>query len=153
MNLLGSDLFDLDFLIIITAYLFLYYGQTPASIFAFGQGLLIDFFSAGLHGLFAFLYLSVFVGIYLGSRFFNLQEPRGHVLLISLAVLLKKGLFLMVLSAFFLEVFFSKSFLWLSGASAIATGLIAPGIFYMFDRLRAIISKETRDASMEDLQE
>ena len=152
MNLLGSDHFDLDFLIIIIAYLFLYYGQTPASIFAFGQGLVIDFFSAGLHGLFTFLYMSVFAGIYLGSQFFDLQEHRGQVLLISMAVLLKKGLFLIVLSTFFLEAVFSKSFLWISVASAIATGLIAPVAFYLFDRLRTIISKDTSDVSMEDLK-
>ena len=39
---MGLEFFDLDLLTIITAYLFLSYGQTAAGTFAFGQGFLID---------------------------------------------------------------------------------------------------------------
>lgn len=77
MSIVGLNLADLDLLTIIIAYLFLFYGQTATVIFAFGQGILIDLFSGGLHGLFTFLYLCVFGGVYLGSQFFNLQHPRG----------------------------------------------------------------------------
>ena len=42
----GVDFFDLDFLTILTAYLFLSSGQLAAGSFALGQGIFIDLFSA-----------------------------------------------------------------------------------------------------------
>ena len=75
LNLTGSEYLTLDLLTIITAYLFLSYRKMVAGSFAFFQGLLIDIFSGGMHGLYTSLYLSVFGGIYLGSRFFDLQQP------------------------------------------------------------------------------
>jgi len=148
---MGLGLFDLDVLTIIIAYLFLFYGHSATVAFAFGQGLLIDLLSGGLHGLFTFLYLSIFGGIHLGSQFFDLQEKNGQMLLISLAVLLKKIVFFTVLTVFSQEIVLSKPFLWTSGASAIGTGLIAPVFFYLFNRLRGISLKDGRNASTEVL--
>ncbi len=144
---IGSDLFDFDLLTIITAYLFSLYGQTGAGAFAFGQGLFIDLFSGGLHGLFTFLYLCIFGGIYLGSRFFDLQDPKGQAVLIFLAILLKKIMFFMLLTVFSQETNFPRSFLWISGASAIGSGLVAPLFFYFFNRLRDIAFENERNAS------
>ncbi|MBK5099916.1 MAG: rod shape-determining protein MreD [Desulfobacteraceae bacterium] len=149
-NFVGSDLFELDLLTIIIAYFLLYYGQTAAATFAFGQGLLIDIFSGGLHGLFTFLYLGVVGAIYLGSRFFNLQDPQGQGLMICLAVLSKKLLLVIVLSGFSTESFFSRSFILMSLASALGTGLIAPLVFYLFTRLWGI-TKDAHEASTEEL--
>jgi rod shape-determining protein MreD len=146
MNLMDVDILDMDLLPIIIAYLFLFYGQTAAATFAFAQGLLIDLLSGGLHGLFTFIYLSIFGCIYLGSRFFNLEYPKGQILLISLVVLLKKILLLLVLSIFSQEIFFPKSFLLVSGISAIGTGLITPIAFYLFNRLRTVFLKEAGNA-------
>ena len=139
---MGSDFLDLDLLTIMTAYLFLYYGHTSVGIFAFGQGLLIDIFSGGLHGLFAFLYLCVLGAIYLGCPFLDLHAPKGQVIIIASAVLFKKIIFLMVLIAFSPDVVFLKSFLWISGASVIGTGLISPVLFHIFNRLRGISTKD-----------
>ena len=143
---MGSDIFDPDLLTIITAYLFLSYGQTSSGAFAFGQGFLIDLFSGGLHGLFTFLYLGVFGAIYLGCRFFDLQSPKGQVSIVFLAVLFKKILFLFVLVLFSPEVAFEGPFFLISGTSAIITGLLATIIFYLFNRLRAISLEDTRNA-------
>jgi hypothetical protein len=137
-NCVSLDLFNLDLLTIMTAYLFLLYGGTIAGTFAFGQGCLMDIFSGGLDGLFALLYLSVFGGIYLGCRFFNLQDPKGQGILVFLAVLLKGTLSFIVLKAFYPLVFFSKSYIFITGISAIGAGLIAPIIFGLFNRLRSI---------------
>jgi len=143
---MGSDMLDLDLLTIITAYLFLSYGQTTSGAFAFGQGFLIDLFSGGLHGLFTFLYLGVFGAIYLGCRFFDLQTPKGQVIIVSLAVIFKKIFFLFVLVLFSPKVAFPGSFFWISGTSAIITGLMATIIFYLFNRLGAISLEDTRNA-------
>jgi rod shape-determining protein MreD len=147
-NFVGSDLFELDFLTIIIAYFLLYYGQTAAVTFAFGQGLLIDLFSGGLKGLFTFIYLGVVGAIYLGSRFFNLQYPQGQGLMICLAVLAKKLLLLIVLSGFSTEPFFSRSFMLMSLTSAIGTGLMGPLVFCLFTRLWGV-SKDAHEASIE----
>ncbi len=134
---MGLNLSDLDLLTIIIAYLFLFYGQTATVMFAFGQGILIDLFSGGLHGLFTFLYLCVFGGVYLGSQFFNLQHPRGQMIIVALAVLLKKVMFFIMLTVFYHRLAFSKDFLWVSGVLVMGTGLISPILFYLFDCLRA----------------
>jgi rod shape-determining protein MreD len=151
MNFMGLDFLDPDLLTIIIAYLFLFYGPAATCAFAFGQGLLIDVFSGGLQGLFAFLYLSIFGGIYLGCRFFNLNETKGQALLISLSVVLKRILFIIVLSVFSQGVIVSSSFLWKSAASAIGTGLIAPFIFLLFDSLRSWFLKGASKSSPEQL--
>jgi len=143
MNTIGLDLFDIDLLIIITAYLYWFYGKTVSGSFALGQGLLIDIFSGGLHGLFTFIYFVVFLGICLGTRIFNLQGLKGQMLLIFLLVLLKKTMFFLVMTVFSTEIVFLKSFLLGSVASAIGTGLITPIIFYIFSRLRVFCSKDT----------
>jgi rod shape-determining protein MreD len=146
MSVVGLNLTDLDLLTIIIAYLFLFYGQTATVIFAFGQGILIDLFSGGLHGLFTFLYLCVFGGVYLGSQFFNLQHPRGQMIIIALAVLLKKAMFFMMLTVFYHRLAFSNEFLWVSGFLVIGTGLISPILFYLFDCLRADFLEDTHSS-------
>jgi len=135
IELAGKDIFDPDFLTILTAYLFLLYGRTISGTFALGQGLLVDVFSAGLQGLFGLLYLGVFGGIYLGSRFFNLQEPKGQFFLISFVVLLKKVMFFTLLAVFSRGFVFSNAHILFLGSSAIVTGLFAPVIFFLFNRL------------------
>lgn len=138
MNPIGLDHFDLDLLTILIAYLFLFYGPTASGAFAFGQGLFTDLFSGGLHGLFTFLYLCVLGGIYLGSRLFDLNHPKGQVLIVSSAILLKRIIFLVMIALFSQEMVFSMSYILISGASAIGTGLSAPILFYLMDRLRGI---------------
>ena len=146
-NFVGSDLFDLDLLAILTAYLFLFYGLVATGAFAFGQGLLIDILSGGLDGLFAFLYICVFGGIYLGSRLFDLNHPKGQVLLVSSAELLKRVVFFVVIALFSKEAVFSKHYILISVSSAICTGLCAPILFYLFNRLRGISPKDDPGAS------
>lgn len=146
MSIVGLNLADLDLLTIIIAYLFLFYGQTATVIFAFGQGILIDLLSGGLHGLFTFLYLCVFGGVYLGSQFFNLQHPRGQMIIVALAVLLKKVMFFMMLTVFYHRLAFSKDFLWVSGFLVLGTGLISPILFYLFDCLRADSLEDTHSS-------
>jgi rod shape-determining protein MreD len=146
VSIMGLNLADLDLLTIIIAYLFLFYGQTATVMFAFGQGILIDLFSGGLHGLFTFLYLCVFGGVYLGSQFFNLQHPRGQMIIVALAVLLKKGMFFMMLTVFHNRLAFSKDFLWVTGFLVMGTGLISPILFYLFDCLRADSLEDTHSS-------
>jgi len=147
----GVSIFDLDLLTILTAYLFLSFGRIQAGAFALGQGLLIDIFSSGLNGLFAFLYLSVFWGIYLGSLFFNLGTAKGQIMIVTLVIFLKNIVFLTVLSLFYDSIVFSKSFLSASAISIIGTGLITPILFIFFDWLRDVPGKEADTPVSEEL--
>ncbi len=146
MGIMGLNLADLDLLTIIIAYLFLFYGKTATVMFAFGQGILIDLFSGGLHGLFTFLYLCVLGGVYLGSQFFNLQHPRGQMIIVALAVLLKKVMFFIMLTVFYHKLAFSKDFLWVSVVLVMGTGLISPILFYLFDCLSAGSLEDTHSS-------
>jgi rod shape-determining protein MreD len=147
MNEIMYNYFDVDLVTIIVAYLFVSYGKTGAGFFAFGQGFLIDIFSAGLLGLFTLLYLVVFLGINLGHRFFNLHSPRGLILLISLAVLLKGLLFIVFLDVFSLEIIVSSSSFLSLAVSALWTGLVAPFFFYIFNQTDRFFMKFKREAS------
>jgi len=131
--------FDVDLVIIFIAFLFAFYGDIGAGIFALGQGLLIDIFSAGLLGLFTFLYLIIFIVIRLGSRFFNLRTPKGIIIIISVAVIIKKILFVTLLYLFSLESIFPFSFFVASVSSAICSGLISPFLFYLFKNMDLVL--------------
>ena len=117
-NLINHLLFrflDVDLVVVIIAYLMVYYGETGTGIFAFGQGILIDIFSGGILGLFTLLYLIIFFSIKLGSRPLYLLSAGGQIIIVLLAVLL-----------------FSDILMFAS--SAIFSGLIAPIIFYFFNQ-------------------
>ncbi len=145
----GLDFFDLDFLVILTAYLFVAFGQITAGVFALGQGFLIDVFSGGLHGLFTAAYLSVFFVILLGSRFFNLLNPKGQVIVVSLSVLLKNVMLLILLRIFSQDIVYSKTLLLISLFSICVTGLAAPLFFQLFNHLRGVPVRMVEGASPE----
>jgi len=145
--------FDLDFLAILTAYIFFSFSRIQAGVFASGQGLFIDIFSSGLHGLFFFLYLIVFLGIYLGSLFFNFQTAKGQIIIVSLAIFFKNAILLAALALLSGDIVMTASFLSSTAFSIIASGLIAPVLFSLFDRLRGISKREDDAPSLEELQE
>ncbi len=132
---MGSILVGPDFLTILVVYLFLFYGHTASVTFAFGQGLLIDLFSGGLHGLYTTLYLIVFASIRLGARFFNISSITVQIFIVLLTVLLKDMLFFVILKAFYPDINVPPSFLLTAGSFAVVTALIAPIVFYLFNRL------------------
>ena len=146
----GLDFFDLDFLTILTAYLFMACGQPWAGVFALGQGFLIDVFSGGLHGLFSAAYLSVFFVILVGSRFFNLLNPKGQMIIVSLSVLLKNAMLLILLRIFSQDIIYSKTFLTVSLVSIGVTGLAAPLFFQLFNRLRGVSKRMAEGSSPEE---
>ena len=118
------------------AYLFLHYGRKATSAFAFGQGFLFDLYSGGLHGLFTSLYLIVFLGIYLGTLSFNLQDAKGQILIVLIAMVSKQIALLALTTIFSLEAFSLKYYLWPLVLSALITALTAPFVFYLLDGLK-----------------
>lgn len=154
MNHVMLDFFDVDLVTIILAYVLVTYGGTGAGIFAFGQGLLIDVFAAGPLGLFALVYLMLFLGIHLvGSRIFDLHSPRGQVIVIGVAVFLKEIFVLIFLYISTLEIIASSSVLLAFTASAIVSGLIGPLVFYSLDRLQCVLIGGIRGTADERIQE
>jgi rod shape-determining protein MreD len=151
INYVKFSLFDVDLVIIIMTYILVVNGETGAGIFALSQGFLIDVFSGGLLGLFTLLYLTVFLGISLGSRLFDLRSARGQVIVIWLAVLLKGFLLITFLSIFPLRVHISSLALWAFAASAACSGLIGPFVFYLFNHLKYFLIRGIRETSEDEI--
>ncbi len=151
MHLTGTELCAPDLLTIGAAYIFMIYGHTGACVFALGQGLFIDLFSGGMHGLFTFLYFIVFGGIWLVSRFFNLQSPKGQFVIISLTMLLKNIFLFLMLAVFSQQPYFPQSFLWVCVGLTVCTGLMAPVLFYLFNLMKALFLEDSSGSSKEQI--
>ncbi len=108
-------------------------------MFAIAQGFFVDLYSGGMHGLFSVLYLSVFCGIRAGSRFLNLHTPGGQVVTVWLVTLVKDLFFMLLVYAFSRSVYFSGAFLWNITGQLVVTGLFAPPVFFLLDRLKASV--------------
>lgn len=145
-NRIAFDFFQLDLLTILMACLLVSHGQAGAGIFAFGQGLVMDCFSAGLVGLFTFLFMVAFVGMSIGARFFDPNTPRGMIILVT-SVVVAKGLLLMLLmDAFSFHTDYSPSALLSIALSAICSGFLSPFVFQtfnLFHRLFAVKKEKT----------
>ncbi|MFC1867454.1 hypothetical protein ACFL0H_04905 [Thermodesulfobacteriota bacterium] len=137
---------DIDIIIVIIVYLLIFYGETGAGIFAFGQGLITDIFSGGMLGLFALLYLIVFLCIKLASHLLNLLSTGCQMAVITMAVLLKEVLMAALLHLFPLEITFTFNDFLLFAFSAICSGLVAPFIFYFLDFLNRLFMEADEDA-------
>jgi hypothetical protein len=143
MNRIGLETLDIDLVAILIACLLGTRGKAAAIVFAMGQGILTDIFSAGWPGLFWFLYMTVFFCMNLGGRFFDPHSVRGLFLLVSTAVFLKDLLFMGMLHTFSLQIgFFSSAFLGIA-VSAFSTGLLAPAFFYAVQGLSRLPAGET----------
>ena len=149
----GVGILDVDLITLLTGYLFLSFGRIQAGIFALGQGLLMDVFSAGPKGLFAFVHIGVFWGIYLGALLFNFQTARGQVMIVSLTVLFKNAMWEALSAFFFGNLVLSLSSLYRAAISILGSGLLAPLLYAMFDRMRGLRAGEEDAPDLEHLKE
>jgi rod shape-determining protein MreD len=131
-------LIDVDIVIVLIVYLLMCYGETGVGIFAFGQGLIIDIFSGGMLGLFALLYLIVFIGIRIVSRPLDIYSVAGQMAVICIAVLLKNILMALFMYIFPMEIALSFFDFLVFAYSAIFSGLLAPLIFYLMNLLNRL---------------
>jgi len=138
MQAAAADLLDFDLLTIIIAYLLLEYGNGPASVYAFGQGLFIDVVSGGPQGFSTLIYLSVFLCLHFGSRFLEFDHPRSQIVLVAIAILLKEILLVGLLYLFVSRVIVMKSFPLMIFGSMVVTALSVPVLFGLFDYLLAL---------------
>lgn len=127
-------LYDIDFIVIMTAYLLRYFGQASAGLFAFFQGLMVDVYSAGILGIFTFLNLAAFFCIQLGGKFFDLYSTRGLLILIAGSIIIKDILFIGLATAFSVNIDISSSAIAPSVLSGLVSALIAPFIYFIFNR-------------------
>ncbi|MDB9822253.1 rod shape-determining protein MreD [Deltaproteobacteria bacterium] len=138
MNHIVLKSIDVDIVIVLIVYLFIFYGETGAGIYAFGQGLIIDVFSGGMHGLFTLLYLIAFSIIKLVSRPLDLLSTGGQIAAIFMTVLLKKILMIILLYLFSLEITLTAADFLSFIFSAICSGLIAPFLFCFLNFLNRL---------------
>jgi rod shape-determining protein MreD len=142
-HFMGSELFAPDLITVMTAYIFLAYGRMESGAFALTQGVFIDIFSGGMHGLFLLLYVIVYGTIWLGSLFFNLQSLKGQFIIIFFAMLLKTIVFVSILLMVSESVHFVSSFLWSLAMLTVVTALISPLMFLILGRIQSVICEDT----------
>jgi len=147
VNEIAPLFFDIDLVIVITAFLLLRSGSVGAAVFAFSQGMLIDILSAGFLGLFALLYVLSYLCLELGARFFDLRSVQGQFILVGLVVFLKELFLVGLLDVFAFEVVLSTSLFFWFGASAFFTGLITPLISCILNYLQIRTAGETKEAA------
>ncbi len=127
-------------------YLLIYSGRAGACIYAFFLGMLIDFFSAGVLGLFTLVYMLVFLTIEWGSRFFDLTSIKGQMILVFIGALVREMSVVGLLDVFAYQVHFSSSLFLGFAVSAAVTGVLAPFIFSLFEWMRAMLSGRLRES-------
>jgi cell shape-determining protein MreD len=113
----------------------------------------MDIFSSGPTGLSALIYLVVFLGIYLGSLFFNFQTVKGQIIIILLAVLLKNAMGQGVTALLFGNSVFSRSIFFARAVSIIGTGLLTPVLYAIFDRLGRGPGRKEEASALEVLKD
>jgi hypothetical protein len=143
MNRIGLETLDIDLVAILIACLLAGRGKAAAVVFAMGQGILIDIFSAGWPGLFWFLYMVAFFIMNVGGKFFDPHSLRGMFLLVSIAVFLKDLLLLGMLHSFSLQIGSVPSALLTIVVSAFSTGLLAPAFFHGVQGFGRLVVGET----------
>jgi hypothetical protein len=131
----------------VTAYVLLFYGDASAGFFAFGQGLLMDTLSAAPFGLFALLYMLMFLAMKLVSGLFDLASFKGQMLILLTSALLKGVLLVLLLRVLSLETIISTTDFFALGSSAVFTGLFAPLVFSLFNFVNAILFRGEEQGS------
>lgn len=147
-NQVRVEWLDVDFVTILTAYIMIAIGQAASGVFAFGMGLLIDCYSAGLLGLFTTIQMVALLSMYLGSRFLDIQSPRSVFFLVTLGAWAKGMLFIGLLNALSLETGFSLETFTAITLSALLSGLIAPFIFYVMNKIRRLSKEQKNQAKV-----
>ncbi len=127
--------FDVDLVAATLAFLVAWFGDAWAGPFALGTGILLDVLSASPLGLFSVIHLLVFLGIRMGEALFDLHSARGQMMVVAMAVLLKKLLFLGFLGPFSLEAELGLQVMLAFGSSAVFTGLAAPPMFFLLESI------------------
>lgn len=132
---LGSYFLDIDLITVMIGWLLIHSGRLGACLYAFFFGMLLDFFAAGVLGLFSLLYMLVFLIIELGSRFFDLRSIKGQMILILAGALARELSLVGLLHILSYRVYFSSSLFLEVAVSACVTALIAPFLFSLFEWL------------------
>jgi rod shape-determining protein MreD len=144
---MGAHFVDVDVVTVMIGYLLIYSGRAGACVYAFLLGMLIDFFSAGVIGVFTLVYVLVFLTIEWGSRFFDLTSVKGQMILVFAGALVREMSVVGLLDILAYQIHFSFSLFLGFAVSAAITGIVAPFIFSFFEWLRAMLSGRLRESS------
>jgi cell shape-determining protein MreD len=137
-----ASFLNLDLVIICIGYLLVRYDRTAVALFALVQGLMIDIYSAGVFGLFSFIYTGLFAGMVIGSRFLDLASLKGAVILISLAVFVKDLILIVLLNVFSYKVNPTGADFVAVVMAALVSGLASPIIHVILVRISHLLAKE-----------
>lgn len=104
----------------------------------------MDLFSRGKPGLFPLLYLSTVAVVALLRRLFELENPKGQIIICAAAEICVHAVRALLIILLFPALSpWSQSLLNSALISATMTGLAGPIIFLLLDRLGAALMKDT----------
>lgn len=131
--MIPPGLFEISLVVITVAYFVTWYGDYWAGAFALAMGILIDILSAAPLGLFSVIHLVLFLAIRIGDALFDLQSVKGEVIVVFLAMVLQKLLFLGFINLLSLELTLDTGMLIAFLSSAVFTAIAAPALFFLYD--------------------
>jgi len=132
---LGSAIPGVDISALLICHLFIRSGIKGAFLFAIGMGLLADIYSGGGHGIFLLAYAVSFGGIHASALFMDLEHPRGQIIIVTLCAFLRRIGLVPGFIAFSFGQHLPGGFFWGGMVTAALTGLLAPFVFYLLDKL------------------
>ena len=133
--------FDIDLVAVTVAYLVAWHGDPWAGAFALSMGLLLPVRSAAVPGPFSVIYLVLFLGVRLGDALFDLQSFKGQLIVVFLAVFLKKLLFIGFLNLFSLRTAVDAQVLFAFVCSAVFNALAAPAVSFGYAAAARMIQR------------
>ncbi len=133
---LTGDAFIPDLPALLTVFLVICSGPKTAALFAFSQGLLVDFYSAGLRGLFTGFYLVIFCVALLSYNFFDINHAKGQFFIAALALAIGKVLFFVIINLVSPNFIFHWSWIWQAASATVVTGMFSPLIISVLQVIR-----------------
>ena len=135
-----------DLTIILTIYLFLFYGPKVAVIFTFTQGFLLDLLSVGTKGLFTLTYLTGFAAAFILFMVIDPRHPKGQIFITLIYVLSGHCVFVGCMLLFSNYSFVNIPILVSLILHAIITAFFAPTVFFLINVSRASVFGEKQES-------
>ncbi|MFO8088857.1 MAG: hypothetical protein R6U13_03405 [Desulfatiglandaceae bacterium] len=133
---LTGDAFIPDLPALLTVFLVICSSPKTAALFAFSQGLLVDFYAAGLRGLFTGFYLVIFCVALLSCNFFDIHHAKGQFIITSLALAIGKAFFFVIVNLVSPNFIFHWSWIWQAASATVVTGMFSPLIISVLQVIR-----------------
>jgi hypothetical protein len=121
---------------VLTVYLVVCSGPKVAGTFAFCQGLFVDLLSGGIRGLFTGFLLVAFCVVVLGRSLFDINHPKGQLIITALAVASGKLLFFITVNIVSPNALFSLPWALHAASAIMVSSIFSPLLISVLQHIR-----------------